>query len=50
MIIAGAGGHALELLDILISKRMAENLLFFDNVGPSEIFQEKYKVLNLLIR
>jgi sugar O-acyltransferase (sialic acid O-acetyltransferase NeuD family) len=32
MIVAGAGGHAIELLDILISEGQAEGVVFFDNI------------------
>lgn len=32
MIVAGAGGHAIELLDILISKVQTQDLYFFDNL------------------
>ncbi|WP_439490591.1 acetyltransferase [Algoriphagus sp.] len=31
MIVAGAGGHAIELLDILISNANTDDLFFFDN-------------------
>jgi len=31
MIIAGAGGHAIELLDILISEGLTQNLFFYDD-------------------
>lgn len=33
MIVAGAGGHAIELLDILINEGKAEGIFFFDNVS-----------------
>lgn len=46
MIIAGAGGHALELLDILTSEAKTENLVFFDEVSSAEIFQKKYPVIH----
>lgn len=48
MIVAGAGGHALELLDILISQGMTENLYFFDGLNSISIFQDKYPVLNTM--
>ena len=32
MIVAGAGGHAIELLDILISEGNSDGLVFFDNI------------------
>ena len=45
MIIAGAGGHALELLDILISQGNTENLLFFDDNKPDSFFQGTYPII-----
>lgn len=45
MLIAGAGGHALELLDLLLNLKYKENLYFFDNVNYNQIFEEKYPVL-----
>ena len=33
MIVIGAGGHAQEILDILIIQEVTENLYFFDNVS-----------------
>ena len=45
MIIAGAGGHALELLDILIVNQMTDNLAFFDEFTDSRFFQDKYPIL-----
>lgn len=48
MIVAGAGGHAMELLDILISQGMTESLYFFDGLKPISIFQDKYPVLNTM--
>ena len=46
MIVAGAGGHALELLDILISVGKTENLFFFDEINPRGFFQHKYPILH----
>lgn len=48
MIVAGAGGHALELLDILISQGMTDNLYFYDGINSISIFQHVYPVLNTL--
>lgn len=48
MIVAGAGGHALELLDILISQALTDNLYFYDGINSIKIFQDKYPVLNTL--
>lgn len=46
MIVAGAGGHALELLDLLISQEKTENLVFFDEINPGSLFRGKYPILN----
>lgn len=46
MIVAGAGGHALELLDILMFEGRTENLVFFDEINPSNLFQEKFPILH----
>lgn len=46
MIIAGAGGHALELLDILISEGKTEGLCYFDQVNPGDLFLGKYPILH----
>tara|TARA_R110002072_G_scaffold30097_11_gene94410 strand:+ start:5186 stop:5794 length:609 start_codon:yes stop_codon:yes gene_type:complete len=48
MIVAGAGGHALELLDILISQGLDEYLYFFDGINSLSIFQDNYPVLNTM--
>lgn len=45
MLIAGAGGHALELLDLLLNQQQVDNLVFFDNVNPITLFERKYPVL-----
>lgn len=39
MIVAGAGGHAIELLDILINNQQTRNLVFYDDVSPAESIQ-----------
>lgn len=46
MIIVGAGGHAIELLDILLENGDIENLHFFDNRNGKRIFQNNFPVLN----
>lgn len=46
MIVAGAGGHALELLDNLLSKGNTENLVFFDEINPISWFRGQYPVLS----
>lgn len=45
MVVAGAGGHALEVLDILISKNEAVGIVFFDEVSTQELFDGKYFIL-----
>ncbi|WP_026970215.1 acetyltransferase [Algoriphagus terrigena] len=47
MIVAGAGGHALELLDILIANGMTDNLVFFDEFTEAKFFQDKYPILSI---
>jgi sugar O-acyltransferase (sialic acid O-acetyltransferase NeuD family) len=42
LIIAGAGGHALEMLDILEEKGPVENLWFYDQKVFAGLFQGKY--------
>jgi sugar O-acyltransferase (sialic acid O-acetyltransferase NeuD family) len=46
MIIAGAGGHALELLDILIFREKTNNLVFFDEINSHQVFQSKYPIIH----
>lgn len=46
MIVAGAGGHAFELLDILISEGKTKNLVFFDEINPGNIFQNEYPIIH----
>lgn len=46
MIVAGAGGHALELLDLIPHGDMSQLLLFFDNINKPKLFIEKFKVIN----
>ncbi|RPA68413.1 acetyltransferase [Cyclobacteriaceae bacterium YHN15] len=48
MIVGGAGGHAMEVLDILIANEMDDNLFFYDDINPVQVFQEKYSVFNNL--
>ncbi|GAB2633280.1 acetyltransferase [Belliella aquatica] len=45
MVIAGAGGHALEVLDILIAQNRTDNLVFFDEVGSEVLFEEQFPIL-----
>jgi sugar O-acyltransferase (sialic acid O-acetyltransferase NeuD family) len=46
MLIAGAGGHAFELLDILISEGKTKNLVFFDEINPRERFQDRFPIIH----
>lgn len=46
MIVAGAGGHAFELLDILISEGKTENLVFFDEINLDDIFQGRFQIIH----
>lgn len=46
MIIAGAGGHALELLDILISQNKTEPLIFFDEIKSASLFQNQFPIIH----
>ncbi|WP_026970256.1 acetyltransferase [Algoriphagus terrigena] len=45
MLIAGAGGHALEVLDILITTKPEARLFFLDESGGGGLFQDKYPVI-----
>lgn len=45
MIVGGAGGHALEICDILIHNNLDEGLFFFDNINPEVRFCRGYEVL-----
>lgn len=46
MIVAGAGGHALELLDILISMERTKNLEFFDELSSINVFQDRFPIIH----
>lgn len=46
MIIAGAGGHALDLLDILLSDGEIKDLYFFDEINSIAFFQGTYPILH----
>lgn len=46
MIIAGAGGHALELLDILILQNNTENLIFFDEINSASLIQNQFPIIH----
>ena len=47
MIVLGAGGHAIEILDVLLAKGYGGNIIFFDDTqkGPTNILG-KYLVLD----
>lgn len=46
MIVAGAGGHALELLDILISQGKDQNLFFYDDINDLILFKNRHPVIH----
>lgn len=46
MIVAGAGGHALELLDILISEGKTDNLFFFDEINSESMLRGLFPILH----
>lgn len=46
MLVAGAGGHAFELLDILISEGKTKNLVFFDEINTREVFQDRFPIIH----
>lgn len=47
MIIAGAGGHAKEILDIVLQRKDIRNLVFFDNVNKHEPYELLgYKIIS----
>jgi len=46
MLIAGAGGHAIEILDILLENGEIGNLYFFDNQSGKKVFQNRFPVVN----
>lgn len=48
MVLAGAGGHALELLDILDSLGLSDGLSFFDQSPYTDLFLGKFPVSNSL--
>lgn len=45
MVIAGAGGHALEVLDVLISQHQEDEIVFFDELNNTALFEGKYAIL-----
>lgn len=45
MVIAGAGGHALEIFDILVSQNQEDEIVFFDEINTSRFFEGKCSIL-----
>ncbi|MBN7812939.1 acetyltransferase [Algoriphagus sp. H41] len=45
MLIAGAGGHALEVLDLLVCAEPEASFVFLDELSRRALFQEKYPVI-----
>lgn len=45
MIIAGAGGHSLEVLEVLIAGEMTENLSLFDEISPAKLREDGYAII-----
>ncbi|MCF1750320.1 acetyltransferase [Mariniradius sediminis] len=45
MVIAGAGGHSLEVLEVLIARQMTEGLAFFDDISANLMIEGKYPVI-----
>lgn len=45
MVVAGAGGHALEVLDVLQESNIAEKLFFFDDSDVQKMSLKEYRVL-----
>ena len=43
MLVIGAGGHALEVLDVLLEKSIEKNLFFYDDIDISKINFRQYK-------
>lgn len=46
MLLIGAGGHALEALDVLISCGISDELWVFDQNQAIAVFQERYRVIH----
>jgi sugar O-acyltransferase (sialic acid O-acetyltransferase NeuD family) len=45
MLIAGAGGHAIEILDILLEEIPKEQIAFFDDISDVQIIHNYFPVL-----
>jgi len=48
MLILGAGGHAREMLDVLLDNEYTSEIVFFDNISDRKILLEKYTIFNAL--
>lgn len=46
MVIAGAGGHSLEVLDILLKQRFGGEIAFFDDYVSEKLIHGRYLVTN----
>lgn len=46
MVIAGAGGHALELLDILLIDNLDEEFYFYDDKTGIKLFEGRYPIID----
>lgn len=45
MLVIGAGGHAKEILQVLVQNKAVHDLLFFDNVNTAELFCDEFKII-----
>ncbi|MDO6439159.1 acetyltransferase [Cyclobacterium sp. 1_MG-2023] len=45
MVIAGAGGHAMEVLDVLVAQKKDEGAIFYDDFTEELIFQNAYSII-----
>jgi sugar O-acyltransferase (sialic acid O-acetyltransferase NeuD family) len=45
MLVIGAGGHALEVLDVLEERSIEDEIFFFDDTNANQTTIKKYKVL-----
>lgn len=46
MVIAGAGGHSLEVLDILLKQGFGGEIMFFDDYVSEKLIHDRYLVTN----
>mgnify|MGYP005811250371 CR=1 FL=1 len=45
MVIAGAGGHSLEVLEVLLAGQMTEGLAFFDDISTNLEMEARYPII-----